>query len=240
MHIALQVVELAQESPPAQGVETLEQLPDPSQTGVVRSPLAHDTAPHEVPLAAKTHAPPALQSLAPQGPVELHNAAQQCVPTPRVPQRLPTHWSFALHIAPAPRFGTQLPASQKSPLVWQSLSDAHMILHAVALAQGRFPGHAVGAPGLHVPEPLQVLRVSCPFTHDDPHAVPLVGKTHAPLLLQSVAPQAPPTELQVLLQQRVPVPLVPQIPLAHWSGATHVTPAPPLGTQTPDVPGFKQ
>jgi hypothetical protein len=114
-------------------------------------------------------------------------------------------------------------------------------LHAVALAHTKPPGQGVAPPATHEPEPSQVLPVSWPPEHEAaPQRVPLGGKTHAPAELQSVAPHAPPIGLQVAVQQRVPTPDVPQMPLVHWSVALHGTPAPPLARQAPAGPGFEQ
>jgi hypothetical protein len=66
-----------------------------------------------------------------------------------------------------------------------------------------------------------------------PHAVPLAGKRHAPVALQSVAPHVPPTALHVAAQQCVPAPLTPQTPAVHWSFAEHAAPGPPFGTHAP-------
>jgi hypothetical protein len=101
----------------------------------------------------------------------------------------------------------------------QSASDVQAVLHAVALAQTKPPGQAVGLPATQVPEPLQALVVIWPPPHEAvPQLVPLVGNTHAPPALQSVAPQAPPDGLHVEVQQWVPAPpcaTVPQAPLRH-------------------------
>jgi hypothetical protein len=51
-----------------------------------------------------------VQSVAPHAPpTGLHVAAQQWVPVPDTPQTPAEHWSFALHGAPPPPFGTQVP-----------------------------------------------------------------------------------------------------------------------------------
>jgi hypothetical protein len=92
----------------------------------------------------------------------------------------------------------------------------------------------------HVPLPLQVpAGVSTPLAQVPPHAVPLVGYTHAPDALQSVAPQAP-LPVQAAVQQCVPVPPGPQSESVHWSFAVHVAPAAPLATQVPEAPGVEQ
>ncbi len=93
----------------------------------------------------------------------------------------------------------------------------------------------------HVPSPLHVpAEVSCPLLQVPPHAVLLVGPTHAPAALQSVAPHTP-VVVQVPVQQWVPVPPVgPQSSLVHWSLAPHVAPAAPLATQVPEAPGVAQ
>jgi hypothetical protein len=204
-------------------------------------------APQLVLLPGNTHAPVASQSVAPHAPpIGLHVAAQQCVPVPATPQLFGMlHWSFELHAAPALPFATHVPFApgllQNTPVPWQSASEAHAVLHAVALAQTKPPAQGAAAPdAAHVPAPLQVAGVSCPLLHDPGQLVPLTGNTQAPPALQSVAPHAPPTTAQVAAQQWVPVPDVPQTLAAHWSFAAQVAPAPPLATQVPDAPGFAQ
>ena len=58
-----------------------------------------------------------------------------------------------------------------------------------------------------------------------PQDVPLAGYTHAPEVSQSVAPQLPPV-VHAAVQQCVPVPAGPQMPLAHALFAVHDVPAP--------------
>jgi len=73
--------------------------------------------PHAVEALGKTQAPLASQSVAPQTPpVGLHDIAQQWLPVPPTPQTPAAHWSFALHTAPAPPPGTQVPLG---PGFWQ-------------------------------------------------------------------------------------------------------------------------
>lgn len=66
------------------------------------------------------------------------------------------------------------------------------------------------------------------------------GKLHAPVPVQSVAPQAPPVGVQAAEQQRVPLPVTPQMPFEHWSAAPQTAPGPPLATQVPTAPGLAQ
>ena len=159
------------------------------------------------------------------------------------------HWSTAVHVLPVAAFARHLPAlgpesAQYMPIgSAQSVSSVHVALHAVMLAQPRFPAQAVGVPGAQVPAPLHVLVVSMPPAHASvPHPVPL-GKEHVPVTLQSVAPHAPPVGLHVAAQQWVPgppSPIVPHWPLVHWSVAVHTAPAACFGTHLPLAPGFAQ
>jgi hypothetical protein len=59
-----------------------------------------------------------------------------------------------------------------------------------------------------------VVRIDPGLGHDVAQVLPL-GKEHAPEIVQSFAPHAPPIGLHVAVQQRVPVPLVPQMPFVH-------------------------
>jgi hypothetical protein len=153
---------------------------------------------------------------------------------------------LAVHAVPTASFATQVPVApgflQKLDADSQSASDAHAVLHDVAFAQTKPPGHGDVVPLLHVPEPLQVLAaVSMPALHDAaPQVVPAAGNTQAPVALQSVAPHVPPIGLHDAAQQWVPVPATPQTPAEHWSFAVHAAPAPPLGTHVPAAPGFLQ
>jgi hypothetical protein len=63
---------------------------------------------------------------------------------------------------------------------------------------------------------------------------------HAPVALQSVAPQVPPVGEHAAVQQCVPAPPTPQTPVVHWSTAPHAAPGPPFGAQFPEAPGFWQ
>jgi hypothetical protein len=122
----------------------------------------------------------------------------------------------------------------------QSVSEPHAVLQPVAGTQMYAP-HATGAPGVHVPEPLQVpWGVKLPPLHDDalPH-VPPEGYTHAPAPSQSVAPHVPPV-VHADVQQWVPVPLAPHFPLVHWSPDEHAPPAACFATHVPLGPGFRQ
>jgi hypothetical protein len=139
------------------------------------------------------------------------------------------------HVPDGPGFEQYVPA-----VSWQSLSDAHAVLHAVRLAQTKPPGQPLGVPATHPPVPLQADAVSWPLPHAVPHDVPLPGNTHAPTASQSLAPQVPAVGLHAAVQQRVPVPLTPQTELVHWSVAPHVAPGAPFGTHVPDAPGFRQ
>jgi hypothetical protein len=114
------------------------------------------------------------------------------------------------------------------------LSVLHDERHAVALAHFRPPEQADDVPPMHVPAPSHVPPfVSVPFWHEEaPQLVPLGGYTHAPVLLQSVAPHVPPV-VQAAVQQRVPVPDGPHTPLVHWSVAPQTAPAAPIAKQTP-------
>jgi hypothetical protein len=109
-------------------------------------------------------------------------------------------------------------------------------LHAVALAHVRLLGQGPAAPpALQVPAPSHdPPGVNVEPEHDGlaPHAVPLDGKSHAPVPLHPVAPHAPPTGEQAAVQH-APVPPTPQTPLVHWSFAAHVAPAEPFATQAP-------
>jgi hypothetical protein len=70
--------------------------------------------------------------------------------------------------------------------------------------------------GEHVPVPLHVWVVRLELAHvGGLQTVPPPGNMHAPVGEQSVAPQRPPVGLQAAVQHRLPVPLMPQIPLVH-------------------------
>jgi len=73
-----------------------------------------------------------------------------------------------------------------------------------------------------------------PTVQVEPHEVPLPGYAHAPVEVQSVAPQTPLT-LQAAEQQCVPVPAMPHMALLHWTSAEHVAPGPPLATHVPEA-----
>ena len=55
---------------------------------------------------------------------------------------------------------------------------------------------------------------------------------------QLVAPQVPPVVQAA--EQQLPVPVVPQMPVVHWSAAVHVAPAACLATHVPLLPGLRQ
>jgi hypothetical protein len=121
-----------------------------------------------------------------------------------------------------------------------SASDAHAVRQALPAAlHVSAPGHAVGVPAWHVPEPLHVFGTSMFPVHVDPHEVPLAGNTHAPVASQSVAPHVPPV-VHDAAQQWVPEPDGPQTPAAHWSFAEHAAPAGPFATHVPLAPRFLQ
>jgi hypothetical protein len=127
-----------------------------------------------------------------------------------------------LHVAPAPPFATHVPetpgfAQYVVVESWHSLSAPQEPRHAEPLAHLTAPGHALGLPGLHVPDPLHVpAGVSWPFKQEAlPHEVAGDGKTHAPVASQSVAPHAPFFGLHAAVQQWLPVPFTPHAPLVH-------------------------
>jgi hypothetical protein len=73
-------------------------------------PALQEAALQLVPAAGNAHAPVAVQSVAPHAPpTGPQLTAQQWVPAPDAPQTPAEHWSFALHVAPAPPFGTHMP-----------------------------------------------------------------------------------------------------------------------------------
>jgi hypothetical protein len=90
--------------------------------------------------------------------VALHDAVQQW-PVPVVPHLPLVHWVFAEHTEPAASVETQVPEApgfwQTRP-DWQSLFEAHAVLHAVALAQMKPPAQGAAVPATHVFEALQV------------------------------------------------------------------------------------
>ena len=78
-HEVLQETPSAHVNPPGQenGVHEV-QLPAPSHVPAgMKTPLAHEAAPHEVLPIGYAHAPVVSQSVAPQAPVVVHVAAQQ-------------------------------------------------------------------------------------------------------------------------------------------------------------------
>jgi hypothetical protein len=108
-------VALAQTKPPGHGVGTPAlHVPAPlHEPAGVSTPFVHEATPQLVPAEGNTHAPVALQSLAPHvPPAGLQVVAQQCVPAPDGPHTPLTHWSFAPHVMPVPSFGAQAPAEQ--------------------------------------------------------------------------------------------------------------------------------
>src|SRR5438105_1038835 len=103
------------------------------------------------------------------------------------------------------------------------------------------PAHGADVPALQVPLPLQVgAVVNVEPLHDGlPQLAPEIGKAHAPVPPQPVAPQVPPIGEQAAVQQ-FPVPTVPQTPLVHWLLPLHAPPALSFATQVPLAPGFEQ
>jgi hypothetical protein len=116
-----------------------------------------------------------LQDVAPHVPPVVH-ATEQQLPVPVVPQTPLVHWSLFVHAAPSDRCGTHMPPEQKVEGVAQSASVTHCMRHAVPALLHWSPPAQGTVDGLHVPEPLQVLVVSCPPLQDGgAHWVPLVG-----------------------------------------------------------------
>ena len=119
--------------------------------------------------------------MAPHAPPVVHDAEQQ-LPLPATPHRPLVHWLLPPHDAPAPPLATHVPDApgfkQKLALgETQSLSLAHDVLHAVALAQMKPPAHGPCVPALQPPALLHVpAGVSMPPEQDAlPHEVVLVG-----------------------------------------------------------------
>jgi hypothetical protein len=98
-------------------------------------------------------------------------------------------------------------------------------LHAVPLAHASPLAHAVGEPVEHEPSLLQVpAAVSIPAAHTGPpHAVLDPGYSHEPSEPHPVAPHVPP--VLHAAEQQLPVPAVPQTPLAHERLVPHDWPA---------------
>jgi hypothetical protein len=219
----LHEVESAQTKPPVHAaVVPPAQVPAPlHEAPVVSCPDAQTV--QDVVFPGKAHAPLGSQSVAPQvPPVGLHAAVQQREPVPPMPQTPLVHWSIALHVAPAPPFATQVPETPGFVQYVvagsaQSVSMPHEPRHAEPLAHLTAPGHALGLPGLHEPDPLHVpAGVSWPFKHEAlPHDVEDDGNMHAPEGSQSLAPHVPPVGLHAAVQQREPVPAMPQTLLVH-------------------------
>ncbi len=84
--------------------------------------------------------------------------------------------------------------------------------HCVASWHLRLFAHAAAAIVLQVPSPAHVPAVSMLPLHVE-QSVVAPGPTHVPLVSQLVAPHTP-VVVQAMAQQ-FPVPLVPQMPLAH-------------------------
>jgi hypothetical protein len=118
----------------------------------------------------------------------------------------------------------------------QSAEDAQVVLHVVASAQIRKPGHGIPVP-MQEPVPSQVPAVRKALLHEL-HA--LVGPTQLPNVSQSFTAHGPPIGVQANEQQWVPVPLTPQVPLEHWLFAVHIAPGWPLLAHWPAGPGFWQ
>jgi hypothetical protein len=114
------------------------------------------------------------------------------------------------------------------------LSVLHDERHAVALRHFRPPGHGAEVPPMHEPAPSQVPPlVRTPFWHEEaPQLIPLGGYTHAPVVLQSLAPHVPPV-VQAAVQQWEPVPDAPHTPLVHWSVAPQTAPGACCATHMP-------
>jgi hypothetical protein len=103
-------------------------------------------------------------------------------------------------------------------------NDAEDVLHAPALQPFV---QVVCPPALQLPAPLHVDAAVRTLLLQEAaaHTFPL-GKTHAPDVLQSVAPHVPPVGVQAAAQQCVPVPPRPQMPLVHSLLAEHAAPGP--------------
>jgi hypothetical protein len=120
--------------------------------------LLHED-PQELPLGY-THAPEASQSEAPQAPLWMHDAAQQCVPLPEGPHTPSEHWSCAVHVPPGPFLATQEPPEQYALGDWQSSSVPHAARQDVASAHTTSPGQAAGVPAEQFPDPSQAAGVN--------------------------------------------------------------------------------
>jgi hypothetical protein len=182
--------------------------------------------------------------VAPHVPPVVHAAVQQ-LPVPLTPHAPLEHWLLPVHAVPPPSFDMHTPLrpgfAQNMVLGdAQSLSFAHAVLHAVALAQMKPPGHGPAVPAVQPPALLHVpAGVSDEPEHDAvPHDVELVGNTHAPLELQPVAPHVPAVGLHALAQQ-LPLPARPHTLLVHWLLPVHA-PVTSLAMQVPLPPGFAQ
>jgi hypothetical protein len=132
------------------------------------------------------------------------------VPVPEVPQTPLVHCEFALHTEPAPTVAPQVPEApglkQMSPDA-QSELEAHAVLHAVALAQMKPPGHAAGEPVLHVFETQVSAGVSMPLLHEavvTEQSAALLHSTQVPAELQTEPPlslQGVPCDAFAVVQQ---------------------------------------
>jgi hypothetical protein len=196
----------------------------------------HDGAPHEVVLPGKTQAPVVSQSVAPHAPVVgLHAAVQQWVPVPETPQTFELHWSFAVHALPAAPVETQVPEApgfmQKAPGPSQSASEAQAVLHAVALAQTKPPGHAAVVPATQVLEGQVAAVVSIPPEHEA--AAQSAAVLHWTQVLFVVSQTLPAAQSVLTLHAtQVPVALQTLPPLS-------VQAAPRLASETPQLPALQ-
>ena len=147
---------------------------------------------------------------------------------------------------------------QKSPAM-QSVCAVQLVLHAPE--PQTYGVHAIGAPGAHVPEPLQLAVLWDPPAHDVVQSVPEGQSAHAPALhlpsrpqlVCAVAAQRPRGSV-VPLVAALQVPSAPPVsapaqawhapvhamsqrtpstqkPLWHWSVPVHAAPGIPCATQ---------
>jgi hypothetical protein len=201
LHDERHAVALAHFRPFGQGADVPPMhVPAPLQVPpFVSWPFWHEEAPQLVPLGGYTHAPVALQSVAPHVPPVVHAAVQQRVPVPDAPHTPLVHWSAAPQIAPAAPCATQAPPEQYVVDDWQSPSVAQEARHAVALAHFTPPAQADVVPLLHMPFPLHVPAVvSCPLEH-------------------AAAPQVMPEATCWHVPPAAHLPVLPHVPFAgHW------------------------
>jgi hypothetical protein len=104
--------------------------------------------------------------------------------------------------------------------------------HALPL-QARWLGHcAVVTPDAQLPLPSHCVSVVSvvPLHESFAHAVPAAANVQAPVpgAQAPVSPQGGFVTAQLVVQQ---MPLVPHVPLVHWSAAEQVAPGTTLGTQ---------